>query len=397
MGKHRSAAFIYSLAAFLLINASIAWLQPFHFDPNVFPYKGWSWWTIHEVGQSNVTPNVVLLGSSLMVAAIAECDANFQKRSLDLASYRGAAYLDKALNDKFRQKFHTLNLSAPGQMPSDAYLTLKASLQKGISPKVIIYGVAPRDFLDGTMQSPSDTEAFKFLQRYVDINDCAFDFFSSPFGKLDWLLQRGITLYQTSLDCRLSLEHTCRAFASHNGIFNLPEQEGAARSFAIRLRQIYQPMNIEKGTSFALQTTAETIHAPYDNRRDYQERYKNPDRGVYTAQLRFLTRIAQLCHQNNIALVLVDMPITKQNLDLLRPELYENYKKDLVAVARPNNVHLLEMCKFDQYCPADYKDTVHLNGFGGMKFVDNLVNNFASNPQLKSDLVGTLQSTNQGR
>ena len=323
-----------------------------------------------------------------MVAAISECDANFQKRTLDLASYRSATYLDKSLDEKFNGKFCTLNLSAPGQMPSDAYLTLKASLQKGISPRVIIYGVAPRDFLDGTMQSPSDTEAFKFLQRHVDINDCAFDFFSSPMGKLDWLLQRGLTLYQGSLDCRMSLEHTFRTFLSHNGIFNLPEQEGAAGPFAIRLRQIYRPMNIETGTFLALQTTPETLHSIDDNRRDYQDRYKHPDRAAYAAQFRFLARIAQLCQQKNIALVVVDMPITKQNVALLRPELYATYHRDLVNVAQANNVHLLEMCRFDQYSPADYKDTVHLNGFGGMKFVDNLVGNFASNSQLKGELIG---------
>lgn len=323
-----------------------------------------------------------------MVAAIAECDANYLKHSLDLATYRGATYLDHRLHDRLGGSFNTMNISAPGQMPSDAYLTLKAALNEGMKPSVIIYGLAPRDFIDGTMQSPCDTEAFKFLQRSVDISDCGLDYYSSPFGKFDWLLQRSVNLYRISLDCRLALERFSRQYLTHNGICNLPEQEGAAGPFAARLRALLRPFNIEPGTFLALQTVNNET-SMIDNRRDYMDRYRNPDQHLYKTQFKFLERIIGICQKENIKLILVQMPITQDNIQILKPSDYAKYRADLNQVTTDNKISLLDLCKFEQYDKSDYRDTVHLNGYGGKKFVDNLVSAINTDPALKSALGAT--------
>lgn len=380
------SAFTLSLIAFAAINAGLAYSPYSQTNPEITSYHSWTWWTVNDIRHATKPANVVLLGSSLMVAAIAECDANFLKHSLDLATYRGASYMDKVLRDKLGGTFNTMNLSAPGQMPSDAYLTLKAALQEGMKPQVIVYGVAPRDFLDGTMQSPSDTEAFKYLRRNVDISDCGFDYFSSAFGKFDWFLQRSVNLYRLSLDCRLTLEKLSRQYLSHNGLVNLPEQEGAAGPFAIRLRALLRPFNIEPGTFLALQTV-NNKSSMIDNRRDYMDRYRNPDQRLYETQFRFLNRIVDTCAKENIKLILVQMPITQENVQILKPAVYDKYKADLVRVSADNKIKLLDLCKFEQYSKDDYRDTVHLNGFGGKKFVDNLVAAIDADNQLKASLA----------
>ncbi|CAN5382542.1 hypothetical protein BH10CYA1_BH10CYA1_21290 [soil metagenome] len=380
------SAFTLSLVAFAAINAGIAYSPYARVNPETTSYHSWTWWTVNDIRQATKPANVVLLGSSLMVAAVAECDANFLKHSLDLATYRGASYLDKVLHDKLDGTFNTMNLSAPGQMPSDAYLTLNAALNEGMKPNVIVYGLAPRDFLDGTMQSPSDTEAFKYLRRSVDISDCGFDYYSSPFGKLDWLLQRSVNLYGISLDCRLALERLSRQYLSHNGLINLPEKEGAAGPFATRLRALLRPFNIEPGTFLALQTVNDKS-SMIDNRRDYMDRYRNPDHRLYETQFRFLNRIVNRCEKENIKLVLVQMPITHENVEILKPAVYSNYKADLAKLCDDKKISLLDLCKFDQYSKNDYRDTVHLNGFGGKKFVDNLVAAIGADNQLKTSVT----------
>ncbi len=380
------SAFTLSVIAFAAINAGLAYSPYSQTNPEITSYHSWTWWTVNDIRHATKPSNVVLLGSSLMVAAIAECDANFQKQSLDLATYRGASYMDSVLHDKLGGTFNTMNLSAPGQMPSDAYLTLKAALKEGMKPKVIVYGIAPRDFLDGTMQSPSDTEAFKYLRRSVDISDCGFDYFSSPFGKFDWFLQRSVNLYRLSLDCRLTLEKLSRQYLSHNGLINLPEQEGAAGPFAIRLRALLRPFNIEPGTFLALQTVNDKSEM-IDNRRDYKDRYRNPDQHLYETQFRFLDRIVDTCKKENIELILVQMPIRQENVQILKPALYDKYKGDLARVCADKKITLLDLCKFDQYSKDDYRDTVHLNGFGGKKFVDNLVAAIDADNQLKTSLT----------
>jgi|688.fasta_scaffold224666_2 hypothetical protein len=382
------SAFTISLVAFAAINAGLAYTPYAQVNPEISSYRGWSWWTVNDIRHATKPANVVLLGSSLMVAAIAECDANYLKHSLDLATYRGASYLDQALHNKLGGSFNTMNLSAPGQMPSDAYLTLKTALNEGMKPDVIVYGVAPRDFIDGTMQSPSDTEAFKYLQRIVDVSDCGSDFYASPFGKFDWLLQRSVNLYRISSDCRLTLERLSRHYLSHNGVFDLPEKEGEAGPFATRLRALLRPFNIEPGTFLALQTVRDRS-SMIDNRRDYMDRYKNPDQKLYATQFRFLERIIGKCKKENIKLILVQMPITQDNVQILKPAHYTKYKDDLARVSADNKIALLDLCKFEQYDRSDYRDTVHLNGYGGKKFVDNLVSALSSDAALKSALAAT--------
>ena len=123
-----------------------------------------------------------------------------------------------------------------------------------------------------------------------------------------------------------------------------------------------------------------------DNRRDYMDRYRNPDQRLYETQFRFLDRIVDTCEKENIKLVLVQMPITQENVQLLKPVVYSKYKADLARVCADNKIPLLDLCKFEQYSKNDYRDTVHLNGFGGKKFVDNLVTAIGADKQLKQSV-----------
>src|SRR5262249_6607891 len=156
-----------------------------------YPVHTWTWWTVKNVrdrcstiksertekmrsnqkerSEAGERPDcrVVLLGSSLMVVAMAECDSTWLKERIDLTTYRDARYFDERIQHLFDRNPGTLNLSAPGQVPSDAYLTLKFALKQGIKPDLIVYGLAPRDFLDGTMQSPFDSECYRYLNRLV--------------------------------------------------------------------------------------------------------------------------------------------------------------------------------------------------------------------------------------
>jgi hypothetical protein len=168
----------------------------------------------------------------------------------------------------------------------------------------------------------------------------------------------------------------------------LPEKEGEAGPFATRLRALLRPFNIEPGTFLALQTVRDRS-SMIDNRRDYMDRYKNPDQKLYATQFRFLERIIGKCKKENIKLILVQMPITQDNVQILKPAHYTKYKDDLARVSADNKIALLDLCKFEQYDRSDYRDTVHLNGYGGKKFVDNLVSALSSDAALKSALAAT--------
>src|SRR5262245_43770233 len=69
------SAFLLALAIFIASNAACSFFTPIRFDPYKYTYRGWSWWAIDDLRNSGEVRNVALLGSSLMVSAVAGCDA----------------------------------------------------------------------------------------------------------------------------------------------------------------------------------------------------------------------------------------------------------------------------------------------------------------------------------
>jgi hypothetical protein len=370
-----------ALTALLLFCAVNAWLsltRPQFADPYEFPYHGWSYWSLNAIRHADsARTNVVLLGSSLVVAAIAECDATYKNQQLDLCFYRDAQYFDDRLRRSFAFNFKTLDLSTPGQIPSDAYLTLSAALSNGIKPGAVIYGIAPRDFIDQTLKDPCDTEPFHYLSRMVPIDDCAEDVFKNPIGRLDWCLQKNVYLYRAAADCMLATRDGSIRFLQ-TALARTSIAPHFMQSSANALLPDYQPFNILPGTNWAM--VAHDRGTFLDNTFDYRNRYKNPDAGKYAVQMRFLHRVIRLCQANDIAIVLVNMPITRQNADLLDANWRRRYSNDLAELARVHKIAVLDQCDFAQYSLDDYRDTVHLNAFGARKFIDRLVEKMKTEP-----------------
>lgn len=92
----------------------------------------------------------------------------------------------------------------------------------------------------------------------------------------------------------------------------------------------------------------------------------------YHSQLRSLELLFELCKKEHIELAVVNMPIRKCNLDLLNPTLAENYKRDLIELTERKQVQFVDFCDLNRYNQSDYRDSVHLNAFGGKIFVGEL-------------------------
>lgn len=364
--------FLLALVIFGTLNLFLAFDQTFAFDPYRFNYKGWSWWTIDDLRQQKEISNIALLGSSTMVSAISTCDATFLKRGLDLAYYHKASYLEHRLQKAFPGSFETFSLAAPGQMPSDAYLSLKAMVATANRPDVVIYGVAPRDFIDSTLQAPADTDAFKYLTRLINIDDVGPMLFRNPFGKLDWFLQRHIYFYNYALDMRLFLQDVTTGIMDR--ILPAP---GGGKAFTwwdrVRLLPAYLPAEIHAGATVSQPYDPEHPPEYKDNTLEYIARYRKPDKHTIKTQMYFLNKIAEFCRKERIELIVVNMPITLQNISLLPPGSYlTHYLTELRKFAFENNVIFYDLNNFERYNMGDFHDSVHMNANGGKKFFDDI-------------------------
>src|SRR5687768_16191875 len=84
---HKSSA-LWALALFVVVCQLMAatkfgWLQP-----TDFPYPTWTSWAIHEFQEKkNDHPEVVFLGSSLVLVPLDGVDADYTKKQVDGAKH----------------------------------------------------------------------------------------------------------------------------------------------------------------------------------------------------------------------------------------------------------------------------------------------------------------------
>lgn len=376
------STFVLAAAMFLGLNGLLSFFTPFEFDPYKFNYKGWAWWTMADLRDNPYMHNVALLGSSTMVSALAGCDANYLNRPLDLTRYHRSQYLEDKLTQSQGGEFSTFSLAAPGQMPSDAYLALKAMVATHHRPDVVIYGVAPRDFIDSMLSCPADTEPFKYLTRFVSVDEVVGKVFRDPIAKLDWLLQKLLYLYGYSLDFRLATADASKAVLDKV----LPTPPSATPfSWWDRQKLLpqYLPAEIQN-TGIMAQPMTEADRKFVDNTAEYQQRYRFPDEHTFKTQFYFLSKLARFCHKERIELIIVNMPITFFNAHMLPDGVYANYEFKLREFALYEKCTYFNLADFVRFNQQDFHDTVHLNAFGGTKFFDDVVLAITSNHRTRT-------------
>src|SRR5262249_49027667 len=216
---------------------------------------------------------------------------------------------------------------------------LKATVTLAQRPEVVIYGLAPRDFYDSTMSSPADTEAFSYLKRVITLDEVAKGFYRDVTGKLDWWLQHAVYLYGNSLSFQLLGIDSAREFLA-----TAVPAPYTDKPFTWwdrkRLLPKYFPNDILEG-SFMTAPQKRWDRTYTDNTQEYRERYKSPDSENFKTQFYFLRQLAAYCRRENIELIVVNMPITLQNVNLLKPHYYYNYLVELTKVAQAEDVTLL--------------------------------------------------------
>lgn len=382
--KVSSAAF--ALATFLALNIALTSFQPFQFDKYQFPYKGWAWWLMKDLRAQTSNHNLVFLGSSLTVAALNTADATYFKENLDLTEYHKTRLLDKFLGEKVGGQFNTFNLSGPGQMPSDAYMSIKAMLDLGQKPEMIIYGVAPRDFIDSELAGPQDTEPFRYLNRVVSIDKLEKDVFHSPLEKINRKLEKNIYFYKNAIDLQMVASGSFEKLVD-----KVAPEPTSKKPFTywdrVKLLPEYKKGEFHPKAHMCNPEDLSKRGEYLDNSIEYVHRYKRLNKTSFETQMFFLEKLSRFLKENNISLVLVNMPLTNDNMKLLKPEYYDFYLDRMHSFSKGNDAEFIDMNGHSAFVKADFHDGVHMNARGGIKFVKLLTHELANNPKINNALT----------
>lgn len=314
---------------------------------------------------SSQDPDVVLFGSSLMLVPMVRCDEQVQNKKARhdrwylrnvVHQYSDAVYLQELISKELKAPVEVKDLAVSAGMQSDQYFVLQHYLASGKHPKLIVLGVAPRDFLDNNRKSATETPVFRTLSDFSNLADVAAA--NAPLKVLDFAAECAVHCYKM----RDSYQQTVsRLIENRLGRSNSKEDQNIARyeknpnAFAEDLAvysAMYLPLNMK---SF-----------------DYQSKY--------------LERFLQLAQNKNIPVLLIDMPITAQNREILPNQFIKTYNNNLNQVATKYGATLFRPEQDSQFSLSDYDDSVHLNAQGGAKLFNQIAQTIGKVDALRPDI-----------
>jgi hypothetical protein len=297
---------------------------------------------------------VVLIGSSLIIAPLWSADVRYEKFAQDSMVHHESKFLKRLLGRAGCQQ-EVVSLATAGQFVSDTFLIVDKYLKGPTKPDVLVYGIAPRDFMDDTTGGLALTSIFDGLVSLEDFPHIAPLFFTSFNEKADFALNRLVFLYRKRGRYQVKLNETMEKAA-----YQLTHALGVAC-----VKSNTTPTEVASG--FLVGGNRKDIWTK--SIEEYSRRYKHFNQDQFAKQKECFQALLKLCKERRIKLYVVAMPLTADNQKLMPEGLFEKYKDCLATTCKANQIPYLDLLTNSQYGDDDFYDTVHLTYSGGEKFL----------------------------
>lgn len=376
----RSKALL-ALTALFALSGAFGILKLGALAPQDFPFLSWTGWTIQDFLSRTSRPNIVFLGSSLMLVPLDGVDADYLNRRIDGSQHHRSEYFEHKLEELAGRSASTFTFALPGEMPSDAYLIVNNLLNGEKRPDLVIYGVGPRDFLDNLLPSPSATDPYRYLSRFGPVDPLVSRVMPEWTERLNYELGKLLYVYghRENLSRRLAglaedllrkglrLESCSATITPDDRHLLLPD---------------YRPCEVGKGQAFFRPTTREERANFVDNIQEYRKRYAKLKWDTYLTQMGFLADTLETARARGIKVLVVAMPLTDLNRKLLSRQSWAAYSLGVAATASAKGAAFLDLSDSSRFTRSDFGDTVHLHSGGGKILLDMIAGTIASSPPL---------------
>jgi hypothetical protein len=279
-------------------------------------------------------PDVFLFGSSLMIFPLWFADHG--DNLPDSAYYN---FRSKALQNKCTEAHQICNMSLALMSASDANRIVDRYFQGEHAPKVLVYGVGPRDFYDDFSKSPSASVYFNVLSSLDDYSKNSKQYFHSANDELQNIGKRAYFMFAKRAEIVLMGKSLVK-----------------------------QLIHKEKPPASTANVPASDM-GPQRNLDEYKGHYKGISADALNPQMQCLDQLLKVCSKRNIRVIVLGMPLTQENRDLLPPHVYQSFTQKLSTLAVANNQKFVDLNN-NKFETRDFLDSAHLNATGASKFVD---------------------------
>lgn len=350
---------IWLAAAHPLSNVPIASLERSEIYQAVETYR-------HQAAAADI----VLFGSSLMTAPVLQSEAMYLNRPLPKFTHRKTHVLEKALERKLGREPSAVCLASGGQMASDVYRCTKNVLKSDKQPIAIIYGIAPRDFQDNLVPAVESTPVF---QTIATVDDLPERLASGPIRvkqKVDLILGRISLLWRYKADLRTYLTLRMKKYMERFLPWVCFDKYNERHELKQQKRGLFPEE--AAGVPTAWPGVALDHLTPPQMLADYACRY-NPVAQLQVAeQLSYFERFLQTCKQRGIAVLVINMPLSKANKAMIDRSLFQEYLSKTQQLCRKYEVDYQDL-NCQPWDNADnFIDTVHLTPERSKPFMEEM-------------------------
>ncbi|MBX9939146.1 MAG: DUF1574 domain-containing protein [Candidatus Obscuribacterales bacterium] len=347
------------------------------FNPLRVSHRSWVYWNEREflldAKKDKQEPlHTALFGSSLMMSALHGGDAVYLDKPQNVTLHHKSQLFKDLMEKRSGKPNNNFAFALGGEMVSDAYILFKSMIEQGRGrhPEKLIYGIAPRDFMDHALPSVTSTEIYRYMRRVTDLAEIENRARTGPAEKLEIWLAKLSYIYQHReeflyLQTRYA-KLLCRKLLG-TGDLDL----------------VHAPMHIRKQAFLELPEDSapnEVIVTPpvgpepyVDNSSEYRNRYRKYRETQFAEQLGYLEKLLKLAKENNVEVILVNMPLTESNMNLMPSGFYQNYYSRVENLAKVNGANLLDLNDHKLFPIEYFGDGVHMNTRGGKRFFEVLV------------------------
>ncbi|CAN5165816.1 hypothetical protein BH10CYA1_BH10CYA1_61390 [soil metagenome] len=389
--------FLWAAIFLLVVNAALLIVNPFgKVDPGKLPSPhSWEWWRTQSYLSAPKAPDVVLLGSSLVMIPTPMLDADYLNKPFDCVHHDHSIYMQDRLADLLGPKnLSCINFGLPGGMISDDYMVARYLLNNERKPKVVVLGITLRDFIEHHVQYPATSHPYRYFSQFMDVADIVDIAMPQAWQRADYLWGRNFVLWGKRLQMQaIADEVSKKAIAplqSSQVAVNPVTDAERNKTLAAKLKAI-----AEEG-EFMMEPHKLTLFE--DNTSEYRSRFRGDKRELFNAEAAFLSKLLKLLRDRNIEVLVANMPLMPANMSVMPPGMYDEYMSLTKKLVAENNCKFLDLNDPAKFVISDFRDTAHMNGNGGKKFIDSIDMAILQAPTLRAALTkGEQQTSIAGR
>jgi len=293
-------------------------------------------------------PDVVIVGSSLVRMPLWLSDLKHSTNGITFDDYSWCKHLAEEVRAKAHKNVRVFDLGINTTMVSDVFLISEKLFIGNHKPRLIVYGLGQRDFMDALVLNDVGTVSFNKLHSFSDFWRQDGLFQTNIPEKVDLFWQALSPIYQHRREWQDRLVRTL--------LRDLPKAQPPPRPFQ---------QTLEQKRLLAFNRTKATDPVWAHSVAEYEARYAKADRSQFLRQAKYLEAFLALARERGIKVILLKMPMTCLNESLMPPELDYQYDCLLVQAAKQNKFPLVDVEDGLHLSNAYFFDCVHLNAEGG--------------------------------